>query len=179
MTENLNYKWYVAHVQSGSEGTVVKALNEKIARQGKEKFFDKILVPTHEVTEVKLGKRVNSEKKFFPGYVLIKMVMNDDTWHMVRSLPRVTGFLGANNKPVAISEKEAEKLLHSIEDHKAGAASLITYEIGDEVKVIEGPFASFIGKVEEVDNEKQRLKVSVSIFGRPTEVELDFLQVEK
>ncbi len=179
MAENMDFKWYVAHVQSGSEGTVVKAINEKITRKGMESFFDKILVPTHEVTEVKLGKRVNTEKKFFPGYVLIKMIMNDETWHLVKDLPRVSGFLGANNKPVAISEKEAMKLLNAIEDHKTGSVSMLTYEIGDEVKVIEGPFASFVGRVEEVDNDKQRLKVSVSIFGRPTEVELDFLQVEK
>jgi transcriptional antiterminator NusG len=171
--------WYVAQVQSGTENTVVKAIKEQAEKRDMEKYFEEILVPTKKVTEVKKGKKVSSDKKFFPGYILIKMIMTNETWQLVKRLPRVNGFLGSKNKPVPISENEALRLLNRIEESKTGVDSAITYEVGEEVKVIEGPFNSFTGIVEAVEDDKKRLKVSVSIFGRPTQVELGFEQVEK
>lgn len=171
-------RWYIAQVQSGSENSAVKALNEKIERNKMEDLFEEILVPTHEVTEVKQGKRVQSEKKFFPGYIMLKMVMNEETWQTVRGIKRVTGFLSAQNKPVPLSQKEADELIQGLQDKAEGTAPVETFQVGDRVKVIGGAFASFSGTVEAVDDEKQRLKVSVLVFGRPTQVDLDFAQAQ-
>ncbi|MBN2675827.1 MAG: transcription termination/antitermination protein NusG [Alphaproteobacteria bacterium] len=173
------YRWYIAQVQAGSENSAIKALNEQIERKGMQEKFEEILLPTREVTEVKNGKRVQSDKKFFPGYVLLKMEMNEETWQLVRGIRRITGFLSAQNKPVPLTQKEADTLLSSLDEQKAGTVSLETFQIGDRVKVVSGPFASFNGSVELVDEDKQRLKVSVLVFGRPTQVDLEFLQVEK
>ncbi|MBN1783595.1 MAG: transcription termination/antitermination protein NusG [Alphaproteobacteria bacterium] len=171
-------RWYIAQVQSGSEGSAVKALKEKIERNKMEELFEEILIPTHEITEVKQGKRVQTEKKFFPGYIMLKMVMNEETWQTVRGIKRVTGFLSAQNKPVPLSQAEADKLIKSLDDQAQGMAPLVTFQVGDRVKVIGGAFASFSGTVEAVDDEKQRLKVSVLVFGRPTQVDLEFAQAQ-
>lgn len=172
-------RWYVVYVHSGCEKAVVTRLEEKIKKFHVEDSFEEILIPTQEVTEVKQGKKVVSEKKFFPGYVLIRMVMNDDTWHLVRDIPLVSGFLGSRTKPSPVSEKDADMLLHRLESKDETLVSGLSFEVGEQVKVCEGPFASFNGVVEKVDDEKQRVKVSVSIFGRPTQVDLEFTQVEK
>ncbi len=172
-------RWYVVYVHSGCEKAVVKRLEEKIKKYKMEDAFEEILIPTQETTEVKQGKKVKVEKKFFPGYVLIRMIMNDDTWHMVRDIPLVSGFLGSRTKPSPVSEKDADALLHRLENTEESFSSGLSFEVGEQVKVCEGPFASFNGTVEKVDDEKQRVKVSVSIFGRPTQVDLEFTQVEK
>ena len=172
-------RWYVLHVYSGFEAKVAEAIREKVKKQGLEDKLDDILVPTEQVTEIKRGQRVNSERKVFPGYVLAKMEMTDEVWHLVKDTPKVTGFLGAGNKPVPVSEREAERLINQIKEGGVKPKSTISFDIGEKVKVMEGPFASFEGMVEEVDDEKSRVKVSVSIFGRATPVELEFSQVEK
>jgi transcriptional antiterminator NusG len=172
-------RWYVLHVYSGFEAKVAENIKEKAAKQGMEDRVEDILVPTEEVIEVRRGQRVNAERKFFPGYVLAKLDMSDDVWHMIKDTPKVTGFLGAGNKPSPISNKEAEQLLQQIQEGVERPRPSITFDIGEEVKVADGPFASFNGTVEEVDEEKGRLKVSVSIFGRATPVELEYTQVEK
>ena len=172
-------RWYVLHVYSGFENKVAEAIREKARKQGMEDKIEEIMVPTEEVVEVKRGQRVNSERKFFPGYVLAKLDLNDQVWHMVKDTPKVTGFLGAGNKPSPISEKEAEALIRQIQEGVERPRPSITFDIGEEVKVADGPFASFNGTVEEVDEEKGRLKVTVSIFGRATPVELEYSQVEK
>ncbi len=171
-------RWYIAQVQSGSENSAVKLLKEKIEKDQIDGFFEKILVPTHEITEIKQGKRVQVEKRFFPGYIMLKMVMNEESWQAVRGTKRITGFLSAQNKPVPLSEKEAEKLLTNLDEKKEGLVPLETFLVGDKVRVISGPFASFSGSVESVDDEKQRLKVSVLVFGRPTQVDLEFTQAQ-
>ena len=172
-------RWYVLHVYSGFEGKVAEAIREKAKKQGLEDKLDDILVPTEQVTEIKRGQRVNTDRKVFPGYVLAKMEMTDEVWHLVKNTPKVTGFLGGGNKPVPVSEKEAERLIEQLKEGGVKPKSTISFDIGEKVKVMEGPFASFEGLVEEVDEEKSRVKVSVSIFGRATPVELDFAQVEK
>jgi transcriptional antiterminator NusG len=172
-------RWYVLHVYSGFEGKVAEAIKEKAAKKGLAEKVEDILVPMEEVVEVKRGQKVNSERKVFPGYVLAKIDMNDEVWHLIKETPKVTGFLGASNKPSPISEKEAARLLQQLQEGIEKPRSSITFDIGEEVKVSEGPFASFNGVVEEVDEEKARLKVSVSIFGRATPVELEYSQVEK
>ena len=172
-------RWYVLHVYSGFEGKVAEAIKEKANKKGLADKVEDILVPMEEVMEVKRGQKVNSERKVFPGYVLAKLDMNDDVWHMIKDTPKVTGFLGAGHKPSPISEKEAERLLKQIQEGVDRPRPSVTFEIGEEVKVADGPFASFNGMVEEIDEEKARLKVSVSIFGRATPVELEYSQVEK
>ncbi len=172
-------RWYVLHVYSGFEGKVAEAIREKAQKQGIESRIEEIMVPTEEVVEIKRGQRVNSERKVFPGYVLAKMDMSDEIWHLVKNTPKVTGFLGGGNKPVAISEREAARLMTQLQEGIEKPRPAIIYDIGEKVKVMEGPFASFEGMVEEIDEEKGRLKVSVSIFGRATPVELEFSQVEK
>ncbi len=172
-------RWYVLHVYSGFENKVAEAIKDKARKKGLEDKVEDIMVPKEEVIEVKRGQKVNTERKVYPGYVLAKLDMNDDVWHMVKDTPKVTGFLGAGNKPVPISEKEAAKLLQQLQEGVEHPKSSITFEIGEEVKVAEGPFASFNGVVEEVDEAKSKLKVSVSIFGRATPVELEYGQVEK
>jgi transcriptional antiterminator NusG len=172
-------RWYVLHVYSGFENKVAEAIKDKAKKQGIEDKVEEIMVPTEEVLEIRRGQRVNTERKFFPGYVLAKMDLDDEIWHMVKNTPKVTGFLGAGNKPSPISEKEAKQLIQQIQEGIERPRPSIVYDIGEEVKVTDGPFASFNGMVEEIDEERGRLKVSVSIFGRATPVELEYSQVEK
>ena len=173
-------RWYVLHVYSGFENKVAEGIREKAAKKGMEDYVEEILIPTEEIVEVKRGQKVNAERKFFPGYVLAKLELTDEIWHMIKDTPKVTGFLGAGgNKPVPISEKEAQRILHQVQEGVERPRPSITYDIGEEVKVVDGPFASFNGLVEDVDEEKGKLKVSVSIFGRSTPVELEYGQVEK
>ena len=173
-------KWYVLHVYSGFEVKVSDAIKEKAKKLGLEDHVEDILVPTEEVVEVRRGQRVNAERKFFPGYVLARLNMTDQVWHLIKDTPKVSGFLGAGgNRPVPISNKEAERILQQVQEGIDSPRPSITYDIGEDVKVIDGPFASFTGSVEEIDEEKAKLKVSVSIFGRATPVELEYAQVEK
>lgn len=172
-------RWYVLHVYSGFENKVADAIMEKARKLKLTERVGEIMVPTEEVVELKRGQKVNAERKFFPGYVLAKLDLSDEVWHMVKDTPKVTGFLGANNKPAPVSQKEAEALMTQIQEGIDSPRPSVTFDIGEEVKVVDGPFASFNGLVEEVDEEKGKLKVSVSIFGRATPVELDYAQVEK
>jgi len=171
--------WYIIHAYSGFEKKVRDAVEEQARIQGLEALVDDVIVPTEEVVEVRKGKKVKSEKKFFPGYVLIRMILTDDTYHLVNSHAKVTGFLGANGKPMPISDAEAARILNQVEEGVERPRPNVIFEIGENVKVIDGPFSSFNGEVEEVDEDRARLKVSVSIFGRATPVELDYGQVEK
>jgi transcriptional antiterminator NusG len=172
-------KWYVLHVYSGFEQKIADAINVNAAKQGLEEFVGDIMIPKEEVMEVKKGKRVAVERKFFPGYLLVQLEMNDTVWHLVKSVPKVTGFLGGGKKPIPMTEVEAQRLIKQVQDGVDRPRSTVSFDIGEEVKVTDGPFASFAGHVEEVDEDKQRLKVTVSIFGRATPVELDYSQVEK
>ena len=172
-------KWYVVHVFSGSEKKVCQNIEEQIISKDMGSLIEEVLVPTEEVVEIRRGAKVQSEKKFFPGYILIKMEMNDETWHMIKGQPKVTGFLGGKGKPVAISEAEANRLIEQISEGIDRPRSSVVYEIGEEVRVSDGPFQSFNGLVEEIDEDKSRLKVAVSIFGRSTPVDLEYSQVEK
>ena len=172
-------RWYVLHVYSGFENKVAEAIKDKAKKKGLSDRVEDIMVPKEEVVEVKRGQKVNTERKVFPGYVLAKVDMSDHVWHMIKDTPKVTGFLGAANKPSPISEKEASRLLQQLQEGVERPKNLVSFEIGEEVKVSEGPFASFNGTVEEVDEERSKLKVSVSIFGRATPVELEYGQVEK
>ncbi|MEO1729341.1 MAG: transcription termination/antitermination protein NusG [Pseudomonadota bacterium] len=173
-------RWYIIHAYSGFENKVKEAIIAEADRLGLTEGVEEIEVPTETVTEVKRGKKVQVERKFMPGYVLAKLRMNDDIYHLVKNTPKVTGFLGNNNKPQPISEKEAARYFGGVEEAKATPKEQISvdYEIGDQVKVLDGPFASFNGVVEELDFDKAKVKVSVSIFGRATPVELEFEQVE-
>jgi len=173
-------RWYIIHAYSGFENKVKEAIIAEAERLGLTEGVEEIEVPTETVTEVKRGKKVQVERKFMPGYVLAKLRMNDDIYHLVKNTPKVTGFLGNNNKPQPISEREAARYFGGVEEAKAAPKQDISvdYEIGDQVKVLDGPFASFNGVVEELDFDKAKVKVSVSIFGRATPVELDFEQVE-
>ena len=173
-------RWYVLHVYSGFETKVAESITVNAKKQGLGDCIEEILVPTEEVMEVKRGQRVSKDRKFFPGYVLAKLDMNDNVWHLIKDTPKVSGFLGAGgNRPVAISEREAQRILKQVQEGVDSPRPSIVYDIGEEVKVIDGPFASFNGIVEDVDEEKAKLKVSVSIFGRATPVELEYSQVEK
>ena len=172
-------RWYVVNVYSGSEKKVAESIREQAVLKKMDDRILEVLVPTEQVVEVRKGTKVNAEHKFFPGYILVKMEMSDDTWHVVKDTPRVSGFLGSRNKPQAISEKEVERIMSQIEEGIERPTEQIYFETGEQVRVTDGPFASFVGVVEEVDNEKSRLKVSVSIFGRYTPVELEYTQVEK
>ena len=175
-------RWYIIHAYSGFEGKVRDQILADASRLGLEGMVESVEVPTEKVTEVRRGKKVQSERKFFPGYVLAKLEMNDQVYHLVKNTPKVTGFLGSSGKPQPISEAEAARILNTKAEAEAAqpkAEKKVSFEIGDSVKVLDGPFASFSGIVEEIDYEKGRVKVSVSIFGRATPVELDFDQVEK
>ncbi|MBQ7304085.1 MAG: transcription termination/antitermination protein NusG [Alphaproteobacteria bacterium] len=172
-------RWYVVNVYSGSEKKVAESLREQAILKKMEDKILEVLVPTEEVVEIKKGAKVNSERKFFPGYILVKMEMSDECWHVVKNTPRVSGFLGSRNKPQPISDAEAERIIKQMEEGVERPQTIVDFEVGEQIRVIDGPFASFVGVVEEVDTEKSRLKVSVSIFGRYTPVELEFSQVEK
>jgi transcriptional antiterminator NusG len=175
-------RWYIIHAYSGFENKVKDSILAEATRMGLEPQVEAVEVPTEKVTEVRRGKKVQSERKFFPGYVLAKLAMSDQVYHLVKNTPKVTGFLGPNGKPQAISEAEAARILSTKEEMAAAAPSKkvhVDYDIGDQVKVLDGPFASFNGTVEELDFDRGRVKVSVSIFGRATPVELEFEQVER
>ena len=172
-------RWYIVNVYSGSEKKVAESIREQAVQKKMEDKILEVLVPTEQVVEVRKGKKVNAEHKFFPGYILIKMEMSDDAWHIVKDTPRVSGFLGSHNKPQSISEAEVKRIMTQIEEGIEHPATEATFEIGEQVRVNDGPFASFVGVVEDVDNERSLLKVSVSIFGRYTPVELEFSKVEK
>ena len=172
-------KWYIIQTFSSFEQKVAETLKETIKKKELNEKIEDVLVPTHEVTEVKRGKRVQRKKKYFPSYILVKMEMNKELYHMVKNIQKVTGFLGTTGNPVPVSEKEIDKIMGRIKEGTLAPKTQITFDIGEQVKVCEGPFASFSGLVEEVDEEKSRLKVSVSIFGRPTPIDLEYNQVEK
>lgn len=173
-------RWYVVQAHSQYENSVMKALKERIARAGLEAYFGQILVPTEEVMEIKDGVKRMTERKFFPGYVLVQMEMNEESWHLVKSTPKVLGFVGGtSDKPAPISDKEAEKILNRVTESTEKPRPKTLFEPGESVRVKEGPFADFTGVVEEVNYDKSRLRVAVLIFGRSTPVELDFGQVEK
>jgi transcriptional antiterminator NusG len=176
----MTMRWYVVHVYSGFEKKVAQAIREQAAQKGVEDQFGDILVPTEEVVEIRRGAKVNSERKLIPGYVLVKMEMSDQSWHLIKNTPKVTGFLGGKGtKPVPISEAEAERIMNQIREGVERPRRSIRFEIGEQVRVCDGPFTSFNGMVEEVDEERSRVKVAVSIFGRSTPVELEYSQVEK
>ena len=176
----MSKRWYVVHAYSGFEKSVQRALLERIQRQGMQDLFGQVLVPVEEVVELKSGQKSISERKFFPGYVLVEMEMNDESWHLVKSTPKVTGFVGGTaNKPSPISEKEVEKIMQQMQDGVEKPRPKVLFEPGEVVRVKEGPFTDFHGSVEYVNYEKNRLRVSVTIFGRATPVELEFGQVEK
>ena len=172
-------RWYVVHVFSGSEKKMAQSIQEQAASNNLEEQIEDVLVPTEEVVEVRRGTKVQSERKFFPGYILVKMELTDAAWSLVQSQPRVTGFLGGKGKPVPITNAEAERLLRQVDEGVERPATTITFDVGEEIRVVDGPFESFNGLVEEADDEKARLKVTVSIFGRSTPVELEYSQVEK
>ncbi len=175
----MSMRWYVVNAYSNFEKRVADSIKEQAAAAGLEDIFEEVLVPTEEVVEMRRGRRVSSERKFFPGYVLVRMNMTDEAYHLIKNTPKVTGFLGTESKPIPISDDEAGRILHQVQEGIERPKSTITFEIGEQVRVADGPFASFNGSVEEVDEEKERLKVAVSIFGRATPVELEFNQVEK
>ena len=172
-------RWYVVHVYSGFEKKIAEQIKEQAAQKGLMEQFEEVLVPSEEVVELRRGQKVNTERKFFPGYVLVKMELTDDAWHLVKDTPKVTGFLGTRNKPSPITEAEAERILKQTQEGVEHPRPAVLFEIGEQVRVSEGPFTSFNGTVEDVDEEKGRVKVSVSIFGRSTPVELEYGQVEK
>lgn len=172
-------RWYIVHAHSNFEKKVAEAIKERAATAGLQTLFDEVLVPMEEVVEVRRGRKVNAERKFFPGYVLVKMDMTDQAYHLIKNTPKVTGFLGANNRPMPIAEDEALRILQQVKEGVERPKPSVTFDIGEQVRVADGPFASFSGHVEEVDEERARLKVAVSIFGRATPVELEYGQVEK
>ena len=172
-------QWYVIHVYSGFERKVAQSIEEQAKQAGMTDVMERVLVPIEEVVEIRRGSKVSAERKFFPGYVLVNMEMTDETWHLVKNTPKVTGFLGGRGRPTPISEAEAERIMRQVQEGIERPKPSITFEIGEQVRVCDGPFNSFNGFVEDVDEERARVKVAVSIFGRATPVELEYSQVEK
>jgi transcription termination/antitermination protein NusG len=172
-------RWYIVHTYSNFEKKVSESIKEQAAQKHLGDYFEQVLVPTEEVVEIRRGRRIKSERRFFPGYVLAKVDLTDEVFHLIKNTPKVTGFLGSGSKPVPISDAEANRILNQVAEGVERPKAAIRFEVGEQVKVAEGPFASFNGQIEEVDEERSRLKVAVSIFGRPTPVELEYGQVEK
>jgi transcriptional antiterminator NusG len=172
-------RWYIVHAYSNFEKKVADSIREQVKQRHLDALFDEIMVPTEKVTEVRRGRKVDAERKFFPGYVLVKMDLTDDAYHLIKNTPKVTGFLGADNKPMPISEAEAQRIMSQVQEGIERPKPAVSFEVGEQVRVSDGPFASFNGTVEEVDDSRSRIKVAVSIFGRATPVELEFGQVEK
>ncbi len=175
----MSMRWYIVHAYSNFEKKVAESIKEQAKQRGVEDLFEQVLVPIEKVTEVRRGRKMEAERKFFPGYVLVKMQLTDEAFHLIKNTPKVTGFLGAENKPMPISESEAMRILNQMQEGVERPKTSVSFEVGENVKVADGPFASFSGVVEEVDDARSRVKVAVSIFGRATPVELEFGQVEK
>ncbi len=172
-------RWYIVHAYSNFEKKVAESIKEQAAQKGLGELFEEVLVPTEEVVEVRRGRKIKSERRFFPGYVLVKVDLTDQAYHLIKNTPKVTGFLGSDSKPIPIKDSEAAAILNQVAEGVERPKPMISFEVGEQVRVADGPFASFSGQVEEVDEERSRLKVAVSIFGRPTPVELEYGQVEK
>ncbi len=172
-------RWYIVHTYSNFEKKVMESLKEQSVQKGLQDSFEQVIVPTEEVIELRRGRRIKTERRFFPGYVLAKIDLTDEVFHLIKNTPKVTGFLGSGSKPVPISDAEANRILNQVAEGVERPKATIHFEVGEQVRVADGPFASFNGQVEEVDEERSRLKVAVSIFGRPTPVELEYGQVEK
>ena len=175
----VDLRWYILHTYSGFENKVKKNLEERIKTLGQEKYFGEILVPTEQVIELRKGRKKTSSRKFYPGYILVQMVLNEDTWHTVRNTAKVTGFVGGEVKPTPIPDDEAERIIHQMEEGVSKPKPKYSFEEGDEVRVIDGPFSNFQGVVDEMKPDKEKLRVLITVFGRPTPVELDFIQVNK
>ena len=176
---NPNHKWYIVHAYSNFEKKVAESIREQAHQHGLDDSFSEILVPTEEVVEIRRGRKVNAERKFFPGYVLVKMDLSDEAYHLIKNTPKVTGFLGSGSKPMPVSEKEVQRIVGAIEEGVERPKATIRFDIGETVRITDSNFAGFTGQVERVDEDRQRLYVTVSIFGRATPVELEFSQVEK
>ena len=176
---NPRHKWYIVHAYSNFEKKVAESIKEQAHSHGLDDLFSEILVPTEEVVEIRRGRKVNAERKFFPGYVLVKMEMSDEAYHLIKNTPKVTGFLGSGSKPMPVSEKDVARIIGAIEEGVERPKPTITFDIGESVRITDTNFAGFNGQVEQVDEERSRLRVTVSIFGRATPVELEFSQVEK
>jgi transcriptional antiterminator NusG len=172
-------RWYIVHAYSNFENKVAESIKEQATQKGLQDLFEQVMVPTEEVVEIRRGRKIKSQRRFFPGYVLVKMDMTDQAYHLIKNTPKVTGFLGSDNKPVPITDAEASRILNQVAEGVERPKSTLHFEVGEQVRVADGPFASFSGLVEEVDEARSRLKVAVSIFGRPTPVELEYGQVEK